>query len=141
MPADDVTVTGYFKNPTYQTAWAAAKAIIEAAVFELPQAAAGTQSDVRYRLAEMINELLRDVIPAQAGISYNPQGINGYFEFRVTPPETRSFAYNDPTTSNEQLTMNNYGRGCRTVRYMPADRRRANCGLSTTCMDNGYTTA
>ena len=135
MPAANVTVTAYFVKPTYQAAWAAAKAIIEAAVFELPQAAAGTQSDIRYLLADMIKELLRDAqggilftisptdvvvfdynfLPAQAGTADNPGGTDGYFEFRVTPPETRSSAYNDGAinatsyddVANEQLTMNN----------------------------------
>ena len=68
----------------------------------------------------IINELLRDVILAQTGISFtvsasdivifdynfsaatagdadNPQGTNSYFEFRVTPPDTRTSAYNDGT--------------------------------------------
>jgi len=48
MPAANVTVTAYFENPTYQAAWEAAKAIIEAAVFELPQDAANTQTNIRY---------------------------------------------------------------------------------------------
>ena len=63
----------------------------------------------------MINELLRDAqggilftisptdvvvfdynfLPAQAGTTDNPDGVNGYFEFRVTPLETRSSAYNN----------------------------------------------
>ena len=60
MPAANVTVTPFFENPTYQAAWAAAKAIIEAATFELSQEAAGTQTDVRYLLADMINELLNN---------------------------------------------------------------------------------
>ena len=68
-----------------QAVYAVAKAIILLATFELPQAAAGTQTDVRYLLAELFNDLLRDVIPAQAGISDNPGGVNGYFKFRVTP--------------------------------------------------------
>jgi len=72
----------------------------------LKREAAGTQSDVRYLLADMINELLRAVIPVKAGISFTispsdvvvlsvipskagisdkPGGVNGYFEFRVTP--------------------------------------------------------
>ena len=139
MPAANVTVTAYFVNPTYQAAWEAAKAIIEAADFSVLQKEANTQAELRYRLAEMINELLKnnstfsilhspfaispyDIVifdynfrPAIAGDADNPQGVNGYFEFRVTPPETRSSAYNDGTitatsyndVANEQLTMNN----------------------------------
>ena len=124
--------------PTYQSAWEAAKAIIEAADFSILQNEANTQTDLRYRLADIINEMLHNVIPAQAGISFtvspsdvvifdynfrpaiagdadNPSGTNGYFEFRVTPPDTRSSAYNDGVitatslndVANEQLTMNN----------------------------------
>ena len=115
------------------------KAIIEAADFSVLQKEANTLTDLRYRLANIINGLLRDVIPAQAGILFtvsasdivifaynfrpaqtgtldNSQGMNGYFEFRVTPPSTRTSAYNDGTitatsyddVANEQLTMNNY---------------------------------
>jgi len=34
-------------------------------------------------------------VPASAGTSDTPSGINGKFEFRVTPPNTRTSAYND----------------------------------------------
>ena len=132
MPAADVTVTATFQNLTYRAAWAAAKAIIEAADFSILQKDANTQTNLRYLLADIINELIKstgftvsasDIVifdynfrPAIAGDTVNSFGTNGYFEFRVTPPETRSSAYNDgtitatsydPTTSNEQLTMNN----------------------------------
>ena len=100
---------------------------------------ANTQTELRYRLAEMINEMLKNnsafsilhssfavsasdivifdynFLPAQVGIPENRSGANGFFEFRVTPPETRSSAYNDgiiiatsyDDVANEQLTMNN----------------------------------
>ena len=99
---------------------------------------ANTQTELRYRLAEIINEMLRNVIPAQAGIPFtispydivifdynfrqamsgdavNRSDTNGYFEFRVTPPETRSSAYNDGTitatsfddVANGELRMEN----------------------------------
>ena len=131
MPTADVTVMVTFQNLTFQAAWEAAKAIIEAAVFVLPQDATDTQF-LRYRLAEIINELIHstgfvispnDIVifdynfrPAQAGIPENRSGTNGYFEFRVTPPDTRSSAYNevvitaisyDPTMSNEKWRMQN----------------------------------
>jgi len=130
MPAANVTVTVYFVNPTYQNTWEAAKAIIEAAVFVLPQDVADIQP-LRYRLADIINELIKstgfvispyDIVifdynfrTAIAGDAENRSGTNGYFEFRVTPPETRTSAYNEGTISatsyddvaNEQLTMNN----------------------------------
>jgi len=139
MPAVNVTVTAYFVNPTYQAAWEAAKAIIEAADFSILQKESNTQTELRYRLAEKINEMLKNnatfsilhspftvsasdivifdynFLPAQEGDADNPDGVNGYFEFRVTPPDTRSSAYNEGTISataydavaNEQLTMNN----------------------------------
>jgi len=156
MPVANVTVVSYFVNPTYQEAWEAAKAIIEAADFSVLQKEANTQAELRYRLAEMINEMLKnnsaisilhcflsesdtlfnfntkesspfavsasDIVvfdynfhPAIAGDTNNADGVNGYFEFRVTPPDTRSSAYNDGTiiatsyndVANEQLTMNN----------------------------------
>ena len=137
MPAANVTVTATFENPTLQDAWEAAKAIIESAVFVLSQDEADREY-LHYRLADMINDLLRNVIPAQAGIPFtvsasdifvfdynfrpaqagtseNRSGTNGSFEFRVTPPDTRSSAYNNGVivatsyddVANEQLTINN----------------------------------
>jgi len=130
MPAANVAVTATFENPTYQAAWEAAKAIIEAAEFVMPQDAVDMQS-LRYRLANIINELIKstgfiispyDIVifdynfcPAQAGSPENRSGTNGYFEFRVTPPDTRTSAYNDGTivatsyndVANEEWRMQN----------------------------------
>jgi hypothetical protein len=55
-------------------------------------------------------------IPATAGDAANPAGAPGYFEFRVTPPETYASAYSSGTitptpfdiTSNDELRMTNY---------------------------------
>ena len=139
MPAGNVSVSASFHDPAYQAAWEAAKAIIEAATFELPQDEATTQANLRYRLAELINELLKnnstfsilhstfsispsDIVifdynfrSATAGDAQNRSGTNGYFEFRVTPPNTRASAYNSGVivatsyndVANEQLTINN----------------------------------
>ena len=52
---------------------------------------------------------------AAAGDADNPSGTDGYFEFRVTPPNTNASAYSSGTivatsyndVANEQLTINN----------------------------------
>ena len=49
-PAANVTVTAYFVNPTYQAAWVAAKAIIQAADFSVLQKEANTQTTIRWRI-------------------------------------------------------------------------------------------
>ena len=55
----DVTVTAYFHNPTWQALWEAARKLIEgAAPFILTQQEAPDASTARYRLAEIINNLL-----------------------------------------------------------------------------------
>ena len=63
MPPSDVTVTAYFENPTYQAAWEAAKSIIEAADFNIPQKDANTQTHLRYLLADIINDMLKNNSP------------------------------------------------------------------------------
>ena len=93
----------------------------------LTQLEAPNETAARYRLADIINELIKetgfvvspnDIViflynfrPALAGDSDNPSGTNGYFEFRVTPPNTRVSAYNEGAitatsyddVANEQL--------------------------------------
>ena len=127
MPAYDVTVQAAF----HKTGWDAARELIEAADFTFQQHEANTQSILCFLLADLINELIKntdfvispyDIVifdynfrPAQAGTPENNSGVNGYFEFRVTPPDTRISAYNEGTivataydaVANEQLTMNN----------------------------------
>ena len=53
-PAANATVTAYFVNPTFQAVWAAAKAIIEATDFSVLQKEANTQTELIYRLADII---------------------------------------------------------------------------------------
>jgi len=125
MPAFDVTVQVNFHDPVYQTAWAAAKIIIENADFSVLQEDANTLADLRNKIADLINDLIAgtgfvitpyDIVifnfnSAQTGTANNTRGVNGLFEFRVTPPETTSSAYNDGTiiatpydpTINEQI--------------------------------------
>ena len=124
MPASAVTVVITFHNPSYQAAWAAALALIEKAVFNISQEDANTPDALRYRLAELINQLIAgtgivispyDIVilnynfqPAISGDINNRNGTNGYFEFRVTPPDIHTSAYNNGliiatsyTTGNE----------------------------------------
>ena len=131
MPAANVTVDATFQPISYQSAWELALAIIEAYDFSILQRDANTLTELRYRLADIINELIKntgfvispnDIViftfnfrPAVAGDVNNPQGVNGYFDFRVSPPNARTSAYNDGVinatpyndVANEQLTMNN----------------------------------
>ena len=110
MPEGDVTVLATFRSTDYPTIWEDARKIIENASFNILQAEANTPTDLRYRLAERINQLLKetgfvisfyDIVvfdinfrPAAAGSPENRSGVNGYFEFRVTPPEVPASAYN-----------------------------------------------
>ena len=111
MPGYDVTVSATFRNPTYLAAWDAALVLIENATFRLSQASANSEEDIRHELAILINQLISgtgfvvspyDIVPfslqpAIAGSADNRTGTNGFFGFRVTPPETRVSAYNDGT--------------------------------------------
>ena len=119
MPASAVTVTATFHNPAFEAAWAAALALIEKNVFNVLQEDAGTLFDLQYRLAELVNQLIAgtgivispyDIVifdfnyrPAIAGDVNNRGGTNGYFEFRVTPPDARTSAY-----SNGMITATPY---------------------------------
>jgi len=110
MPAYDVTVTATFRNTSYQSMWNAALPIIENADLSIMQQKANTLTELRYRLADLINELIKgtgfvissndivifdfNFLPATAGDSGNPSGTNGYFEFRITPPNINKSAYN-----------------------------------------------
>jgi hypothetical protein len=90
------------------------------------QQQAATESDLRYRLATLINELIKstgvtissgDIIvftfqSATAGDATKAAGTDGSFQFRVTPAGVRSSAYSSGTitaspVNNEQLTMDN----------------------------------
>ena len=79
--------------------------------------AAVTLTDLRNRLADLINELIKSTgivispadidlthIPATAAL--NRSGTNGHFDFSVTPPNTAASAYNDGTivaTANDEI--------------------------------------
>ena len=105
MPADDVTVTATFTK----IGWVSAKAIIESAIFDIPQSQAGNVEQLCYTLAEIINRLIArtnfavssyDIVvyifkPATAGDAANPSGVNGSFEFRVSPFGLNNSAYSD----------------------------------------------
>jgi hypothetical protein len=107
MPAHHVTIAATFRNTSYQAAWNAALALIEAATFTLTQVETANADLARYRLAELINALIAptgfvispyDVVifvftPATAGTEDRHAGVAGRFEFRVTPPNTSQSAY------------------------------------------------
>jgi hypothetical protein len=107
MPANDVTVTATFRVTTAQTQWEAALKLIEAATFTVAQSQANTESDLRYALATLINELIKetgftvsasDIVifvfsPAVSGKDDTPDGVNGTFQFRVSPSNVRNSAY------------------------------------------------
>ena len=115
MPGYPVTVTAIFHNPTYEAAWQAALAIIEKANFDVLQKDANTSAELRYRLLETINQLIaatgfvvyaNDIVifdynflPAITGDNTKLSGTNGFFEFRVSPPDTHTSAYNKGTIS------------------------------------------
>jgi hypothetical protein len=61
MPAYDVTVKAVFENPTWQSAWQDAKALIETNNFTLTQKQAPDAATARKQLVEMINELIAPV--------------------------------------------------------------------------------
>jgi len=98
---------------SYQSRWEEALSIIENADFSILQQEANSLANLRYRLAELINELIKgtgfsiypnyivifdyNFRPATAGDIDNTSGTNGFFEFRVTPPNTRKSAYNKGT--------------------------------------------
>ena len=122
MPASAVTVIVTFHNPAYEAAWADALALIEKTVFNISQEDANTLDALRYRLAELINQLIAgtgivispyDIViidfnfrPAITGDINNRGGTNGYFEFRVTPPDAHTSAY-----SNGSITATPYATG------------------------------
>jgi len=125
MPTRNVTVTAVFENPTRQAAWQAALKLIEANTFTLTQQQALNEATARYRLAELINELIKatgfvisynDIViytfvPANSGTTVTPLGINGKIEFRVTPPETFISAYSNGSimaspVSNDVIVSN-----------------------------------
>ena len=129
MPASNVTVIATFQNPSYLSAWAAALALIENAVFSVSQEDANTLTELQYRLAALINQLIAgtgivispyDIVifnynfrPAITGDINNRGGTNGFFEFRVTPSEVHTSAYSSGmitatpyTTGNEPFQQN-----------------------------------
>jgi hypothetical protein len=107
MPAHHVKVTASF----LKTGWEAALALIEKTTFTVTQQQANTESDLRYRLATLINELIKetgfvvsysDIVifaftPAASGNDGIPAGTNGAFQFRVTPANVRNSAYSSGT--------------------------------------------
>jgi hypothetical protein len=120
MPAHDVTVTAQFQKTARQLAWEIVKPIIEAAAtFTLTQQQTPNEATACYALADLINELLKNdpkfttfnfqfsinpqdfviytFVPANAGTVDNANGVNGRFEFRVTPPDVIPSAYNSGT--------------------------------------------
>jgi archaellin len=120
MPARDVTVTAVFRRMSYQSAWAAAKELIENATFSIRQheidasSPAATESALRYRLAALVNELIKQTgftvspsdivilsgfVPPTAGDADNPDGTDGTFRFRVSPPDTGTSAYSSGTVT------------------------------------------
>ncbi len=126
MPADNVTVTATFRSPTYQSRWAAAQALIDAATFTLTQQQAPNAETTRFHLAELINELIKstgfvisayDIViftfnPAEEGTADKASGVNGSFAFRVTPPSTDTSAYSSGAITatpvgNGELRMEN----------------------------------
>jgi hypothetical protein len=125
MPARDVAVSATFQSTSVLTAWNAAHAFIENTTFTLTQVEAANESAARHRLAVLINALIAptgfsitadDIVifvflPATAGDGLTPTGVNGHFEFRVSPTNVPNSAYNtgvitatafDPT-ANETL--------------------------------------
>ena len=129
MPSLDVTVTATFRKTAAQLAWEAASPLIEKTVFTLTQQEAETERQAQYRLAELINALIKgtgfivsayDIViyrfqPATAGDEANPLGTNGLCEFRVTPSDVRWSAYSSliiiatpyDTSGNEAITQAN----------------------------------
>jgi hypothetical protein len=130
MPASDVTVTANFLKTDLHSRWERAKALIEAAVFTLPQDKAINADLIRYALADLINQLIAstgftispyDIVvflfnTATAGDPDNPSGVGGRFEFRVSPAVLNNSAYSsgvitatqhDPTTANGELNIEN----------------------------------
>ena len=129
MPAASVTVTATFQKNDLYSRWERAKALIEAAQYTVPQEKAGDANALRHALAEIINQLItgtdivispsdivifNNFLPATAGDAGKQSGTNGFFEFRVSPPNLSS-AYADGTitatpfdpTSNEKLKVEN----------------------------------
>ena len=109
MPANDVTVNAVFKKTARQLAWETVMPLIEAATFTLTQAEAADATAARYRLAALINALLAphgfaitagDIVifrfdAATAGDAVKLTGVNGLFEFRVSPSDVSPSAYNE----------------------------------------------
>ena len=97
MPAWNVTVEATFKKSAAQTLWKKALAVIEAAVYEVPQSAAATEADLAAWLADYINGLLSSAgipLTITAADIYVTSGsfvpstsptANGSFEFFVMP--------------------------------------------------------
>ena len=131
MPDCDVIVTAKFRYHGLHTAWEKAKPIIENAVFTVLQSKANTIADLKYALAEIINELIKgtgfvvlpsDIVilnnfqPATTGNVGSPSGINGYFEFRISPSIVNDSAYSDGTiiatpfniSANDLVDTNDY---------------------------------
>jgi len=112
MPACDVTIKATFQKTARQLAWEAIIPLIEKAIFTLTQQQAPDEVKARYALAELINALISsqhtglpfqispdDIVlfifnPANSGTTETPSGENGYFEFRVTPPNVTPSVYN-----------------------------------------------
>jgi hypothetical protein len=103
------------------TKWDEALALIEKTTFDIKQEQANTEDDLRNRLAELINELIKstgivispsDIYifvfePATAGDKDNLPGTNGTFQFRVTPSGITPSAYSSGTITAKLYTVAN----------------------------------
>ena len=124
MPASDVTITATFLKTYIHSRWESAKDIIENNAFIVQQSSANDLNVLHFRLAEQINKMIietgfvispYDIViitfsPATAGDADNPQGANGYFEFRVSPATVNNSAYSSgtiiaPPVANEDIAM------------------------------------
>ena len=109
MPASTVLISAVFKKQL--TAWEEAQKLISEADFSVLQNEANTVKDLRYRLTDLINELIsctgfyiypEEVVifaftAAQEGTFDNKDGTDGSFEFRVSPSIANNSVYNDGT--------------------------------------------
>ena len=112
MPANDVLVYANFQKTARQLAWENARSFIENALFVTDQNAANTERHLQYVLADIINELIAatgfvvlpndivifsNFVSATEGDEDHPNGTDGSFEFRVTPPDVLPSAYSEGT--------------------------------------------
>ena len=109
MPANDVTVEMTFKKTARQLLWETVAPLIENGVFEITQQSANEVESVRAVLLTLINDLIKDTgfvlsldevfiyfhRAAIGGDETNIGGVNGYFEFRVTPHDVLPTIYNN----------------------------------------------